>query len=117
MDSKFFLNGWRATPWSGGICRIDWWRPPCKFIVYMLSLLFSVAAGGVVCQNFESLLCVPQELCERRLFVDRVVFPTDPPHGVQGGADISVTGCVSAQKRDFHALRMPRSCGESVMCA
>ena len=74
----------------------------------MLSLFFSVAAGGVVCHGFESLLLVPRELCDRRLRVDRVVFPADPPPGVQGGSDISATGCVSAQKRDFRALRMPR---------
>ena len=82
----------------------------------MLSLLFSVAAGGVVCHGFESLLIVLREPCDRRLRVERVVFPTDPPPGVQGGADIFATRCVSAHKRDFHALRMPRSCGESVLC-
>ena len=112
-----FLNLWRATPRSGGIYRINWWRPPCKFIVSMFSSFLSVAAGGKVCKGFDSLLLVPQDPCDRRLRVDRVVFPTDPPPGVQGGADISATGCVSAQKRDFHALRMPRLCGESVLCA
>ena len=86
-------------------------------MVSMLSSFFSVAAGGMVCQGFESLLLVPCEPYERRLLVDRVVLPTDTPPGVQGGADISVTGCVSAQKRDFHALRIPRSCGESILCA
>ena len=28
-----------------------------------------------------------------------------------------LSACVSAQKQDFHALRMTRSCGESVLCA
>ena len=83
----------------------------------MLDSLFFVAAGGVVCHGFESLLLVSQEPCDRRLLVERVVLPTDPPPGVQGGADISATGCVSEQKRDFHVLRMSRSCGESVLCA
>ena len=114
---SIFLNCWRTIPRSGGICRIDWWRPLCQFMFSMLSLLFSVAAGGMFCQGFESLLLVPREPCERRLLVDRVVFPTDPPPGVQGGADIYETGCVSVQKHDFHALRIPRSCGESVLCA
>ena len=83
----------------------------------MLSLLFSVAAGGVVCHGFESLLLVLREPCDRRLLVDRVVLPTNPSPGSQGEADISATGCVYVQKRDFHALRMTRSCGESVLCA
>ena len=85
-------------------------------MVSMLSSFFSVAAGGVVCQGFDYLLLVPREPCERRLRVDRVVFPTDTPPGFPGGADIPETGCVSSQKRDFHALRMPHSCGESVLC-
>ena len=84
----------------------------------MLSLLLSAgAAGGAACHGLMSLLLVPRELCDLRLRVEMVVFPTDPPPGVQGGVEISPTGCVSAQKRDFHALRVPRSCGESVLCA
>ena len=71
----------------------------------------------MVCQVLDSLLLVQQEPCERRLLVDRVMFPTDPPLGSKGGAEISETGCVSVQKRDFHAPRMPHSCGESVLCA
>ena len=112
-----FLNLWRATPRSGDIWHIDWWRPLCQFMVSMLSSFLSVAAGGKVCKGFDSLLLVPQELCELRILVDRVVFPTNPPPRVQGGADISETGCVFVQKRDFHALSMPCSCGESVLCA
>ena len=112
---SIFLNC--ASPRSGGICCIDWWRPPCQFIVSMLSSFFSVAAGDVVCQGFDSLLRVLREPFERRLLVNRVVFPTDRPPGVQGGADICATGCVYAQKQDFHALRMPRLYGESVLCA
>ena len=74
----------------------------------MLSLLVSAAAaGGAACQCLVSLLLVPRELCDLRLRVEMVVFPTDPPPGVQGGVEISPTGCVSAQKRDFHALRVP----------
>ena len=113
----FFLDYWRATTRSGGICRINWWRPPCQFMVSIFSSFLSVAAGGVFCQVFDSLLLVPQEPCERRLLVDRVVFPTDPPPVVQGGAGISETRCVSVQKQDFHAVRMPRSCGEIILCA
>ena len=51
----------------------------------MLSLLFSAAAGGVVCDGILSLLIVPRELCDRRLRAEMVVFLTDPPPGVQGG--------------------------------
>ena len=83
----------------------------------MLPLIFSAAAGGVVGHSYVSLLLVPRELCDRRLRVEMVVFLTDPPPGVQGGVEISATGCVSEQKRDFHALRVPRLCGESVLCA
>ena len=83
----------------------------------MLSLLFSAAAGGVVCHSLVSLLLVPRELCDRRLRVEMVVFPIDPPPGIQGGVETSATGCFSEQKRDFHALRVPRSCGESILCA
>ena len=82
----------------------------------MLSLLFSDAAGGVVCHGLVYLLLVPWELCDPRLRVEMVVFPTDPPPGVQGGVETSSTGCVSEQKRDFHALSIPCSCGESVLC-
>ena len=83
----------------------------------MLSSLFSAAAGGVVCHGLVSLLLVPWELCDRWLRVEMIVFPTDPPPGVQGGVETSATGCVSEQKRDFHTLRVPRLCGESVLCA
>ena len=83
----------------------------------MLSLLISAAAGGAVCHGLVSLLLVPQELCDRWLHMEMVVFPTDPPPGVQGGVEISPTGCASAQKRDFHALRVTRLCGESVLSA
>ena len=83
----------------------------------MLSSLFSAAAGGVVCHGLVSLLLGPRELCDRRLRVEMVVFPTDPPPGVQGGVETSATGCVSEQKRDFHAFRVTHSCGESVLCA
>ena len=114
---SFFLNLWRATPWSGGNFRIDWWCSPCQVIVSMLSLFFSVAMGGVICHGFESLLLVPREPCDRRLCVESVVFPTDPPPGVQGGDDISDTGWVYAQMRDDHALRMPCSCRDIVLCA
>ena len=82
----------------------------------MLSSLFSAAAGGIFCHILVSLLPVPRELCDRRLRVEMVVFQTDPPPGVQGGVETSATGCVSEQKRDFYALRVPRSCGESVLC-
>ena len=85
-------------------------------MVSMLSSFLSVAAGAVVCHDFDSLILVPRETCELRLLVDRVVFPTDPPRGVQGGTDIYETGCLSAQNQDFHALRMPCLCGESVLC-
>ena len=84
----------------------------------MLSLLvFAAAAGGAVCHGLVSLLLVPRELCDLRLCVEMVVFLNDPPPGVQGGVEIYPTGCVSAQKRYFHAIRVPRSCGESVLCA
>ena len=84
----------------------------------MLSSLFSAAAAsGAACNGLVSLLLVPWDLCDLRLRVETVVFPIDTPPGVQGGVEISPTGYVSAQKRDFHALRVPRSCGESVLCA
>ena len=83
----------------------------------LFSLFSAAAAGGAVCHGLVSLLLVPRELCDLRLRVEMVVFPTDPPPGVKGGVEISPTGCVSAQKRDFHALRVPHSCGESVLCA
>ena len=91
--------------------------PFLSVIIFMLCLLFSAAAGGVVCHGLVSLILVPQDLYDRRLRVEMVVFPTDPLPGVQGGVETSATGCVSEQKRDFHAIRLPRSCGESVLCA
>ena len=75
---------------------MNWWRPPCQFIVSMFSSLFSSVAGGAVCHGLVSLLLVPREPCYRRLRVEMGVFPTDPPPGVQGGFEISATGCVSA---------------------
>ena len=112
------LNLWRATHWSSGICCLDWWCPTCQFIVSVLSSLFSVSdVGGAACHGLVPLLLVPREPCDLRLRVEMVVFPTNPPPGVQGGVDIYPTECVSAQKQDFHALRVPRSCGESVLCA
>ena len=62
----------------------------------MLSSLFYAAAGVAVCHGLVSLLLVPRELCDRRIRVEMVVFPTDSPPGIQGGVDISRTGCVSA---------------------
>ena len=85
-------------------------------MVSMLSSCFSVAVGVVVFQGFDSMLLEPQETSESRLLLDRVVFPADPPPGVQGGADNSETGCVSVQKQVFHALRMPHLCGERFLC-
>ena len=41
------------------------------------------AVGGAVCHGLVSLLIVPWELCDLRLRVDMVMFPTDPPPGVQ----------------------------------
>ena len=83
----------------------------------MLYLLFSAAGGGVVCHGLVSLIIASWELCDRRLRVEMVVFPTDPPPGIQGGVETSATRYVSEQKRYFHAPRVPRSCGESVLCA
>ena len=59
--------------------------PSVSVYDYMLSSFLSVAAGGVVCHGFDSLLLVSQEPCEFRILVDRLVFPTNPPPGVQGG--------------------------------
>ena len=117
-EHSISFDWWRATPLSSGFCCFGWWCPPCQLIISMLSLFVSSGAvGGAACHSLASLLLVPRELCDLRLRVEMVVFPTDPPPGVQGGIEISPTGCVSAQKRDFHALRVPRSCGESVRCA
>ena len=57
--------------------------------------------GGVVCHIFVSRLCVPRKTWERRLLVDSVVFPTDPPPGAQGGDVILVTGGWAVQNLDF----------------
>ena len=76
-----------------------------------------MVSGGVVCQVFVSRLLVPREPFERRLLVDIVVFPTDPPPGVQGGYAISETGCGSMQNQDFQALSMPRLYGEIGLCS
>ena len=84
----------------------------------MLSLCGSAGAvGGAAFHGLVFLLPFPWELCDLRLRVEMVVFPTDPPPGVQGGVETSPTGCFSAQKRDCHALRVPRLCRESVQCA
>ena len=117
-EHSMSLDSWRATPLSSGFCCFDWWCPPCQLIVSMLSLFFSAGAvGGAACHGLVSLLLVPRELCDLRLCVEMFVFTTDPPPGFQGGGvEIFPTGCVSAQKRDFYALRVPRSCRESVRC-
>ena len=60
-----------------------------------------MATGAVVCQVFISRPLVSQEPCERWLLVDSVVFPTEPPPGVQGGVAISVDGCGSIHNWDF----------------
>ena len=58
----------------------------------MLSLLVPAGAvGGAACHGLVSLLLVPRELCDLRLRVEMVMFPTDPPPGVQGGVEISPT--------------------------
>ena len=49
------------------------------------SSVVPVVAGGVVCHAFVLRLLVPQEPCDRRLLVKRVVFPTEFPTGAQGG--------------------------------
>ena len=111
------MDLWRATPRSGFISRFDLWSPPCQLIVSMFSSNFlSVAAGDIVCQVFVCWLLVPQEPCECRLLMDNVVFPTEQPPGVQGGDEISMTGCGSMKNQDFGALRMPRSFRESILC-
>ena len=55
----------------------------------------------MVFQFFVSWLLVPREPCERWLLEASVVFPTEPPPGVQGEAAISVTGWGSVQNFDF----------------
>ena len=96
-----FMDWCRSTPWSGVKGHFDWWRRPCQLMFSRFSsIFFLVAAGGVVCQVFVSRLLLSREPCERRLLVESVVFPTDPPPlGVQGGAAISVTGCFYMQNR------------------
>ena len=54
-------------------------------MVSMLSSLFLAVAGGMFCQDFDYLLLVPRDPCERQFLVDRVVFPTDYPLGSKGG--------------------------------
>ena len=89
----FFSNCWGATPRFGITKRLDWWRPPCQFIVLMFwSSVAPVVAGGVVCHAFVSWLLVPREPCDCRLLVESVVFPTEFPPDEQGGAAVSVTG-------------------------
>ena len=75
-----------------------------------------VVKGGVVCHVFVLRLCVPREPWDRRLLVDSMVFPAEPPPGAQGGDAISVTGGCAAQNREFQALKMSCLCGERVLC-
>ena len=76
-----------------------------------------VVAVGVAYHAFVSRLLVYQEPCDRRLLVESVVFPTEPPPGTQGWAEILLTGGGAAQNRDSQALRTPCSCWDSVLCA
>ena len=70
--------------------------------------------GGGVCHVFVSRLHVPQVPWERRLLVERLLFPTNPPPGAQGGATILVSGGWATQNLDLQALRTPCSCEERV---
>ena len=73
--------------------------------------------GGVVCHVFVSQIIVPQVPWERRLLVEIMVFPTDPPPGAQGGAAILVNGGWAVHNLDFHVIRAPCSCEENVLGA
>ena len=97
---------------------MDWWFPPCQFMVLMFwSSVVPVVAGGVVCHNFVSQILVPQEPCDSRILVESVVFPTEFPPGAQGGAIILVTGGGAAQNRYFQVLETPYLLWDGVLCA
>ena len=66
---------------------------------------------------YVSRLRVPRATWNLLLLVESVVLTTDPPPGAQWGAAILVTGGWEAQNLDLQALRTPRSCEESVLCA
>ena len=105
------------TPQSGIDGRFDRWRPPYQLMTSMFeSGVPKSVGGGMVCHIFVSRLRVTRVPWDFLLLVERVVLTTDPPHGAQLGAAILVTGGWAAQNLDFHALRTPCSCEESVLC-
>ena len=73
--------------------------------------------GGMVCHVFVYQLQVTRVTWDLRILVESLVLPTDPTPGAHWDAAILVTGGWEAQNLDLQALRTPRSCEESVLCA
>ena len=87
VEGHAIFSVWlEATPGSGVTGRFDWWRPTFQFITSRFwSGVGEGVGGSVVCHILVSrlrVLCVPWDL---RILVKRVVFPTEPPLGAQGG--------------------------------
>ena len=59
---------------------------------------------------------MPRWYWDLQLYVESVLFPTEPPLGSHGGANILETGGWAAQKIESKELRMPYLCEESVLC-
>ena len=68
--------------------------------VYGFNILISAESGGCCAHRrgggvyhvLVSLFLVPQVPCYLQLFVEILAFPTDPPLGAHGGAEILETG-------------------------
>ena len=70
--------------------------------------MVAVLCGLGVCQVLVSLPSpVPWEPLVLQLLVNTLFALTDPPPGVQDGADISVTGGGAEQNCDSQVLRTP----------
>ena len=67
----------------------------------------------MVCQVFVSLLLVPREPCERRILVDSVVFPTDPPLGSKEGLQSMRPGVDLCRIRIFMRSGCPTCAGRA----
>ena len=63
--------------------------------------------GGEVYHVFESRFHVPRVPWERRILVERAVFPTASPPSAYEGTKILETGGWASQNLDFQALRTP----------
>ena len=88
-----------------------------RFLSLLSPVFVVLSRGGGLYHVLVCMFLVPRVPWDLQLFVESVVFPTDPHPGAHSGADILENGGWAEQNLDFQALKTPCSWEESFLCA